>query len=187
LHEKSWEWDGVTLPINLEQKDIKDVKIELLNEPAPEDEAIAHILKALYHIGRQTDDPNGFWIMANQVVQWLGPNGFKDHPKLNDPIQVGHILKKCKFKQTKRMGAGVYRWINRELLMGLIDDFNVAQTTTEQVESHYLDVKLAVFQAYLNDEDVEDLPFDLTLIQQATKEYTEMGEDEVRQWLEGIG
>ena len=41
-------------------KQVTDVEIDLLEEPAPEDQLEAEILVALYHIGKQSADTQGF-------------------------------------------------------------------------------------------------------------------------------
>lgn len=175
--------------IDLNRK-VKDVEIELLDSPAPEEELESNVLTALYYIGRNSSNADGFWIMAHQVVAWMEGNGMEVPGKTTEEMssKVGRVLKAFGFRTSKRFAAGVYRWVNREKLMTLIEKFNDGETDKKPAENFVHNIKRLVFRAYLDEVDIQEIEelkgVDMTIIQSVSKEMMELGEAGVKKWLE---
>jgi hypothetical protein len=174
--------------IDLSPDSVTDIDLKLIDEPGPEDELIAQILRSLHFIGLKYEAKKGFWVMAGQIVDWLNANGIKDED--GEPYtsqRVGILLSKpLGLKQRRRVEGGQMRWIPRDRLADLIDKYQDEDVEIQGViEAGYETVKREVFGLLLEDGDVQELDYDTRLIKEAVKEFNKIGEDGAKRWLEG--
>lgn len=166
-------------------KQVKDVPMEFLDQRAPKEQIESDVLFALYHIGRQSKRSDGFWISGGQICSWLEGNGM-----LGDitPRGVGWAITHLGFEGKHRYEDGMYRWIDRKLLMKLIEMNKQGSSVSTKNEEFMDDVKRLVFKAYLEDkmpEEIEELSgVDPHLITEATKAFIALDEEDARKWLE---
>ncbi len=149
---------------------------------APLEDADYHILRALWHLGRKFTEEDGFWIQTGDVAKWLEANKCFEKPmSAND---VGKNMVKMRFKTKRRIGKGIFRWISRKKLMNLIEEFNDTGDIKEIEEQQATMIKLEVFKTLLDGGDLDELTYEVSLIQKAVKEFNALTFDDAKRWVE---